>query len=171
MEELWSGRSEVVRPVGLKTATGDFASQFQGWRQHDSHELITFLFEGIHEDLNRLKKKKVVEGVFGDGTNDLEIAQKVWENHLARNELCLHSIRGRLSEHGLMEVSRVSSTSPNRSSFAVGAPPRTRKRSCLARMTAMWSSNWQTSMSGSSDIFVKRVLSKTEREDSGMKPP
>jgi ubiquitin C-terminal hydrolase len=36
---------------------------FSGYAQHDSQELFSFLVDGIHEDLNRIKKKPYVESV------------------------------------------------------------------------------------------------------------
>ncbi len=34
-----------------------FAPQFSGYQQQDSQELLAFLLDGLHEDLNRVKKK------------------------------------------------------------------------------------------------------------------
>ena len=42
-------------------AVGRFAPQFSGYQQHDSQELLTFLLDGLHEDLNRIKKKPYIE--------------------------------------------------------------------------------------------------------------
>lgn len=36
---------------------GRFAPQFSGYQQQDSQELLAFLMDGLHEDLNRVKKK------------------------------------------------------------------------------------------------------------------
>lgn len=40
---------------------GHFASQFLGYQQHDAQELLSFLLDGLHEDLNRVKRKEYVE--------------------------------------------------------------------------------------------------------------
>ena len=85
-KEVWRGNSGVVEPSDLKYEIGHFASQFAGWGQQDSHELITSMLDAIHEDLNRRKTKPQVESVSGDSTNDLEVAEKSWENHKARND-------------------------------------------------------------------------------------
>ena len=42
-------------------AVGRFAPQFSGYQQQDSQELLAFLLDGLHEDLNRVKKKPYVE--------------------------------------------------------------------------------------------------------------
>ena len=44
-----------------QVAVGRFAPQFSGYQQQDSHELLAFLLDGLHEDLNRVKKKPYVE--------------------------------------------------------------------------------------------------------------
>lgn len=40
---------------------GKFAPQFSGYQQQDSQELLAFLLDGLHEDLNRIKKKPYIE--------------------------------------------------------------------------------------------------------------
>ena len=42
-------------------AVGRFAPQFSGYQQQDSQELMAFLLDGLHEDLNRIRKKPYVE--------------------------------------------------------------------------------------------------------------
>lgn len=42
--------------------------------------------DGIHEDLNRVKKKPYVEGKDYDGRSDFVVAKESWLNHLARNQ-------------------------------------------------------------------------------------
>ena len=86
LTQVWDGTSRVLSPSELKNTMGRFANQFEGWGQQDAHELITFMLDGIHEDLNRCKVKPQVDTVIGDGSNDEETAQKAWENHLKRND-------------------------------------------------------------------------------------
>ena len=56
--------------VGVQTKVGHFASQFLGYQQHDSQELLSFLLDGLHEDLNRVKNKEYVELRDADGRPD-----------------------------------------------------------------------------------------------------
>jgi Ubiquitin C-terminal hydrolase len=51
----------VVSPWNFKKVLGKFASQFSGYAQHDSHELLSYLLTGLHEDLNKIKSKKYIE--------------------------------------------------------------------------------------------------------------
>lgn len=43
--------------LDFQTQVGRFAPQFSGYQQQDSQELLAFLLDGLHEDLNRVKKK------------------------------------------------------------------------------------------------------------------
>ncbi|OHT16694.1 hypothetical protein TRFO_41622 [Tritrichomonas foetus] len=85
-ERIWSGSLNSFSPQELKDVIGEFAPQFSGYGQQDSHELITFMLDGIHEDLNRVVEKPVVDGINGDGTNDEEIAIESWSRYKKRND-------------------------------------------------------------------------------------
>ncbi len=61
--------------VALQIAVGRFAPQFSGYQQQDSQELMAFLLDGLHEDLNRIKKKPYVELKDADGRDD-EVSQR-----------------------------------------------------------------------------------------------
>lgn len=56
--------------VCVQTKVGHFASQFLGYQQHDSQELLSFLLDGLHEDLNRVKNKEYVELRDAEGRPD-----------------------------------------------------------------------------------------------------
>jgi ubiquitin carboxyl-terminal hydrolase 4/11/15 len=38
-----------------------FAPQFTGYQQQDSQELLAYMLDGLHEDLNRILKKPYIE--------------------------------------------------------------------------------------------------------------
>ena len=61
------------------------ASQFDGRLQHDSQELLAFLLDGLHEDLNRVTQKPYVERKDSDGRPDEIVAAEHWDNHCKRN--------------------------------------------------------------------------------------
>ncbi|KAI2662087.1 Ubiquitin carboxyl-terminal hydrolase 15 [Labeo rohita] len=86
IKQMWSGRHYSVVPRAFKTKVGHFASQFLGYQQHDSQELLSFLLDGLHEDLNRVKKKEYIELRDADGRPDQEVAEEAWRNHLRRND-------------------------------------------------------------------------------------
>lgn len=54
--------------------------------QHDSQELLAFLLDGLHEDLNRIIKKPYIELPDFDGMSDYEISERSWSYHKARND-------------------------------------------------------------------------------------
>ena len=70
IKSMCSGRYAFVVPRNFKQAVGRFAPQFSGYQQQDSQELLTFLLDGLHEDLNRIKQKPYVELKDCDGRPD-----------------------------------------------------------------------------------------------------
>ena len=67
-------------------AVGRFAPQFSGYQQHDSQELLTFLLDGLHEDLNRIKKKPYIEMNDSGNRPDEDVAAEAWEAYKKRND-------------------------------------------------------------------------------------
>lgn len=49
---------------------GRFAPQFSGYQQQDCQELLAFLLDGLHEDLNRIRKKPYIQLKDADGRPD-----------------------------------------------------------------------------------------------------
>eukprot|EP01104_Vermistella_antarctica_P015714 TRINITY_DN5224_c0_g1_i1.p1 TRINITY_DN5224_c0_g1~~TRINITY_DN5224_c0_g1_i1.p1 ORF type:complete len:1284 (+),score=421.09 TRINITY_DN5224_c0_g1_i1:265-4116(+) len=86
VKELWAGKYRAVNPRNLKYVIGKFAQQFMGYAQQDSQELLAFLLDGLHEDLNRVRKKQYVEQKDSDGRPDHEVADESWDNHKVRND-------------------------------------------------------------------------------------
>ncbi|KAB2606395.1 ubiquitin carboxyl-terminal hydrolase 8 [Pyrus ussuriensis x Pyrus communis] len=86
LRKLWVPGATPVAPRPFKSKLSRFAAQFNGFNQHDSQELLAFLLDGLHEDLNRVKCKPYVEVKDGDGRQDEEVADEYWGNHLARND-------------------------------------------------------------------------------------
>lgn len=86
VKQAWSGHHRSIVPHVFKNKVGHFASQFLGYQQHDSQELLSFLLDGLHEDLNRVKKKEYVELRDAAGRPDQEVAQEAWYNHKRRND-------------------------------------------------------------------------------------
>ncbi len=86
LQDMWSGRMSSVAPRDFKWKLERFAPQFSGWQQHDSHELLAFLLDGLHEDLNRVTKKPYFETNEFEGMPEAEAAAKSWAQHIARND-------------------------------------------------------------------------------------
>lgn len=86
VKDLWSGSSKTIAPLKLRWTIGKYAPRFNGFQQQDSQELLSFLLDGLHEDLNRVHEKPYVELKDSNGRPDEEVAQEAWENHLLRNQ-------------------------------------------------------------------------------------
>ncbi|PKI64379.1 hypothetical protein CRG98_015239 [Punica granatum] len=86
LRKLWSSGRTTMAPRAFKGKLGRFAPQFSGYNQHDSQELLAFLLDGLHEDLNRVKKKPYIEIKDSDGRPDKEVAEESWRYHKARND-------------------------------------------------------------------------------------
>ena len=87
---------------------GRCAPQFNGFQQQDAQELLAFVLDGLHEDLNRLapppspsppsiprlppslpsrvKEKAYRELNDSDGRPDEVVASEAWDYHLSRNQ-------------------------------------------------------------------------------------
>ncbi|XP_063556735.1 ubiquitin carboxyl-terminal hydrolase 6-like [Gorilla gorilla gorilla] len=85
VRELWSGTQKSVAPLKLQWTIAKYAPRFDGFQQQDSQELLAFLLDGLHEDLNRVHEKPYVEQKDSDGRPDWEVAAEAWDNHLGRN--------------------------------------------------------------------------------------
>uniref|UniRef100_A0A8B9JRA0 Ubiquitin carboxyl-terminal hydrolase n=1 Tax=Astyanax mexicanus TaxID=7994 RepID=A0A8B9JRA0_ASTMX len=85
VQELWSGTQKNIAPLKLRWTIAKYAPRFNGFQQQDSQELLAFLLDGLHEDLNRVHEKPYVELKDSDGRPDAEVATEAWENHLRRN--------------------------------------------------------------------------------------
>lgn len=91
LERIWasSGTSTSYSPRDFKQTLQRFAPQFSGYQQHDSQELVAFLLDGLHEDLNRVLKKPYVEKPDWEGGGDVELVQlatKSWDGYMLRND-------------------------------------------------------------------------------------
>lgn len=92
IESLWgpSSAHASYSPRQLKYTTSRFAPQFAGYGQQDSQEFIAFLLDGLHEDLNRIRKKPYIEKPdWKPGGGDHELAtlgKDCWEGYKKRND-------------------------------------------------------------------------------------
>ncbi|KAK4486800.1 hypothetical protein RD792_006610 [Penstemon davidsonii] len=86
LRKLWAPGRAPVAPRPFKVKLARFAPQFSGSSQHDSQELLAFLLDGLHEDLNRVKHKPYIKSRDADGRPDEEVADEYWANHISRND-------------------------------------------------------------------------------------
>uniref|UniRef100_A0A672QAX1 Ubiquitin carboxyl-terminal hydrolase n=1 Tax=Sinocyclocheilus grahami TaxID=75366 RepID=A0A672QAX1_SINGR len=112
VKQMWLSRSSYVAPRTFKTQVGRFAPQFSGYQQQDSQELLAFLLDGLHEDLNRVKKKPYLALRDAEGRPDEVVAKEAWANHRLRNDSIIVDIFHGLFKSTLVcpECSKVSVT-------------------------------------------------------------
>ena len=87
IKAMWSGNSSCLAPREFKLAVGRFAPQFSGFQQQDCQELMAFLLDGLHEDLNRVKQKPYI--AVKEETEkrpDAIVAAESWSNYKKRND-------------------------------------------------------------------------------------
>ena len=93
IHEMWSGRNGSYAPKNLKHSVARYAPQFSGYAQQDSQEFMSFLLDGLHEDLNRVRQKPYVGKKDDDGTaEDAVLAAEEWEYYKKRNESKIQEI-------------------------------------------------------------------------------
>ncbi|EGR28359.1 ubiquitin carboxyl-terminal hydrolase family protein, putative [Ichthyophthirius multifiliis] len=85
IKNMWNGQN-TTSPFNLKKILSKFAPQFLGYSQQDSQELLSYLIDGLHEDLNKIKQKPFVQQIESDGKNDEETSNQAWQNYLKRNK-------------------------------------------------------------------------------------
>uniref|UniRef100_A0A8C7K192 ubiquitinyl hydrolase 1 n=1 Tax=Oncorhynchus kisutch TaxID=8019 RepID=A0A8C7K192_ONCKI len=83
--ELWSGTQRNVAPLKLRWTIAKYAPRFNGFQQQDSQELLAFLLDGLHEDLNRVHEKPYVELKDSNGRPDWEVALEVRVQSINQN--------------------------------------------------------------------------------------
>ncbi|EGZ18693.1 hypothetical protein PHYSODRAFT_503684 [Phytophthora sojae] len=100
LRKIWSGEFTAVAPTSLKSVIGQYAPQFAGYQQQDSQELMNFLLDGLHEDLNRVKTKPYTKPVERNGREDPEVAQEEWQQFVRRNNsIIVDNFMGQLRSH------------------------------------------------------------------------
>lgn len=85
IQALWCFADDTYSPYNLKNGISDFQPMFSGYSQHDSQELLSFLLDGLHEDLNRVINKPYVESIDYNGEPEEVYAFESWKRYLMRN--------------------------------------------------------------------------------------
>mmetsp|Transcript_41071 Transcript_41071/g.66103 ORF Transcript_41071/g.66103 Transcript_41071/m.66103 type:complete len:897 (+) Transcript_41071:889-3579(+) len=100
ISEIWSDKYSVFAPTDFKQQLGRAFTQFQGYQQQDSHEMFSLLVDGLHEDLNRVRKKPYTEAVEGKGRPDKVVADESWDVFKLRNDsIIVDEMMGLLRSH------------------------------------------------------------------------
>jgi ubiquitin carboxyl-terminal hydrolase 4/11/15 len=80
-------RKRSFIPSPLLKLISHYSSVFEEHEQHDAQELLMWLLDNIHEDVNRRRIKESVElPDFDEDTDDYYGANIYWEAHKKRND-------------------------------------------------------------------------------------
>ncbi|OBZ73629.1 Ubiquitin carboxyl-terminal hydrolase 8 [Grifola frondosa] len=61
IRDMWQGELQCLSPTTFRRSLCMHAPQFSGTEQHDSQEFLSFLLDGLHEDLNRVLQKPKID--------------------------------------------------------------------------------------------------------------
>lgn len=92
LSAIYDGNSSNFTPRNFKTVLGRCQPLFSGYGQQDSQEFLSFLIDGLHEDLNRIHKKPYIENPDSDDktVHDPEairiLGDTFRDNHRKRND-------------------------------------------------------------------------------------
>ncbi|XP_020040990.1 ubiquitin carboxyl-terminal hydrolase 8 isoform X2 [Castor canadensis] len=86
MKALWTGQYRYISPKDFKVTIGKINDQFAGYSQQDSQELLLFLMDGLHEDLNKADNRKRHKEENNDHLDDFKAAEHAWQKHKQLNE-------------------------------------------------------------------------------------
>ncbi|KAM6186618.1 ubiquitin carboxyl-terminal hydrolase 8-like [Rhynchocyon petersi] len=86
MKALWTGQYRYISPKDFKITIGKINDQFAGYSQQDSQELLLFLMDGLHEDLNKADNRKRHKEENNDHLDDFKAAEHAWQKHKQLNE-------------------------------------------------------------------------------------
>ncbi|XP_047437089.1 ubiquitin carboxyl-terminal hydrolase 8 isoform X2 [Mugil cephalus] len=86
MKALWAGLYKCISPRDFKITIGKINEQFAGYDQQDSQELLLFLMDGLHEDLNKADNRKRYKEEENDHLDDQMAADQAWSKHKLLNE-------------------------------------------------------------------------------------
>lgn len=87
MQEFWVDNARgVIDPKAFKNEIGKLNQKFSNYDQQDSQELVSYLLDGLHEELNLSNNKEYTE--VSEKTADesfLEASLRFWDSYKIRN--------------------------------------------------------------------------------------
>ena len=96
LRELWmrSFPCDEIRPIALRRLIGRENEDYATLQQQDAHDVLVFLLDRLHEDVNKVLKKPYVENSEGNGDNDEDISKEAMEKHRLRDDSVVQDIVG-----------------------------------------------------------------------------
>ena len=86
LEKLWKQNKPYIIPKEFHNTFTSYVKVFNDSSQHDSHEMLIYLLEKLHEDLNRNVEKEYIQlNEKGDDESDIMASNRWWEVYLKRD--------------------------------------------------------------------------------------
>ena len=87
LKKLWEESKSYINPIEFYKTFTSYVKIFDDSSQHDSHEMLIYLLEKLHEDLNRNNEKKYIElNEKQPEENDIDASNRWWEAYLRRDD-------------------------------------------------------------------------------------
>ncbi|TMW68941.1 hypothetical protein Poli38472_001097 [Pythium oligandrum] len=142
-----------TRPVDLKRVIGKVATRFNGYDQQDAQEFLRFFLDGLHEELNRIRKKPPYYEIKDrENVADREVSDEYWKVYRERNlsalsELFCGQLRSEIRCHTCNHRSLCFDVFWD---LSVPVPKKT-KQSAHMRFASVFSTSSSSSSAASSD--------------------
>lgn len=110
LRRVWVGDARrfipsAIAPRRLRSEVARIAPHLGDFSQHDATEFLTFLIDGLHEDLNRVINKQATEGVDSNGRPDAVVADEAWEQMRLRDQsIIVDSLTGSTKSNVVCDV-------------------------------------------------------------------
>jgi len=95
MHFMWSGKYGARAPQKFRSFLAKVRPQYSGADQQDAQELLNDMFDMLHEDGNRVRKKPYVEALedkFVEKTDLTRVGQEAWRRFLRRNRSAISDL-------------------------------------------------------------------------------
>ncbi|KAL9185341.1 hypothetical protein ACHAXT_003118 [Thalassiosira profunda] len=92
---MWSGKYGARAPQKFRSFLAKCRTQYSGADQQDAQELLNDMFDMLHEDGNRVRKKPYVEALedkFIEKTDLSRVGQEAWRRFLRRNRSAISDL-------------------------------------------------------------------------------
>lgn len=86
IKALWMGQYRAINPRDFKSVIAKHHPLFAGYDQQDSQEMLLFLLDSLHEDLNKVRKRVKSSEQDNDGIPPKVAAEKAWLSHKRIND-------------------------------------------------------------------------------------
>jgi len=87
LKMMWDNKHTVVPPMELKKLIAERRPEFAGSQQHDAQEVLTFLLDGLHEDVNKAPyPRPIVDDPSIEDKEEASVAREAWDGNSRRND-------------------------------------------------------------------------------------